>query len=353
MIIIDVLIGVVAGLLCLVPGFGISSAALIGLIFSQNAAIFAICTGLMASSYIESRSGLATGNVYVASMQTEVCVNEKVLFKKLVDWKLIYWLIGIAVGFLVPSSIGGSVFISCVVIVVIALRLTPENWQLCLMWLVMTQGLLLVLNWLGVTYPIGVLGMVCFIIPNLLLEQKHDRAYIETYDTNKILSPNAVDSLIGSLVAIFTPGISAQVITISFSKSSTVNKYMTTAVIEPLIEAIALVGLFKSNLLGKALIGTFGQVISFQEILLCCLLVALTREILLRTNLIKLIKLDKFNSNELRFIASVVGVVAVISACGFIASVIAISLGASISWVSNKMGVPLEARGMTFIASLI
>lgn len=353
MIIIDVLIGVIAGLLCLVPGFGISSAALIGLIFSQNAGIFAICTGLMSSSYIESRSGLATGNIFIASMQTEVCVDERILFKKLIDWKLVYWLVGIGVGFLVPSSIGGSVFLSCLMIVIIALRLTPENWQLCLIWLAMTQGLLLVLNWLGVTYPIGVLGTVCFIIPNLMLEHRHDRAYIETEDSNKILSPNAVDSLLGSLIAVFTPGISAQVITISFSKSSTVNKYMTTAVIEPLIEAIALVGLFKSNLLGKALIGTYGQIISIQEIIICCLLVILTRQLLLKTNLIQITKLNKFNSNELRFIASVVGVVGVISACGFIASIIAISLGAGISWASTKMEIPLEARGMTFIASLV
>jgi len=347
-----ILWGIICGFLCLLPGWGVGLSALLSVIV-PGSGLYAIVVGLILNSIVEARvCNSSSGNIYagvVGDLEVNSC-NEQSLGNSLIIWKTGLWIVGVLGGLLLPPILGGSgLFITCLVFIVL-LGTLGDKWWTGIVWVCAVTVLMSICEIAGISDPVTVIGLSLFVIPNIAVTH----SVVDSSSVAGNAYPNILTLIWGSILAIAAPGVSPQAIsTMVEARAGRMTAYMTTAVIEVLIEGIALGQIFKGGELGKALISSYviepnvWVLVSSCALALCVGFIALTLNNSLGNS-----SLGLYNKSNAKFIASIVGVVGLMVFTGPWAFVF-IPLGLAINAFIGSLLPDPSVRGLTFISLLV
>lgn len=345
----EIVIGVLGGLLCglttLIPGWGVGLACWLSILL-PGASLYALLSSLVVSSIMEARS--TNQDMFGAMFNNKLIVNSELLTNSLLVWKVIVFIVGLIVGSLLPPVLGGSVFVTNLVLVMVMLAsvgLTSTIWR-GIIWLAIVQILMLLLDAMGVAYPILVIGLLLFIIPNGLVACTSKNTISITASEFGV---NPITLLVGLLGSIGTIGISpATVIRAVGKNDSLISNYMGVLVSTVGIEAIALgQALQGGDLLGKAMVSLYvnSVTISYSTVLAGLAVVFISTAIAYLIN-------QRYKGVYAPYVSAYVGCCGVILLTGLWAIVL-IPLGLAISYLYKSLKLPVEAQGLTYVALVL
>lgn len=341
----EVLWGLICAMLCLLPGWGVGMSALVSNLV-PGSGLYAIAGGLIINSVLEARSGAGSGNIYLGVFNYRLGVDEQKFGEALINWKTIVWVVGIIVGLLLPPLLGGSgLFATALGFLIVVSNSGKDGWWKAIVWLCGVTVLMSVCTIANLSSPVLVIGLILFVIPAVGTVPSGVAVVLDGY-----YSPNWLSLIGASLLSILTPGVSPQAMTTIVERRSGIfTAYLTTAVVETFIEAIAVGQLVIGGGVGKALVTAYAIVPSVWAAALSVGVVIICRQLALAVN-------ARWSGGiaiegQLRFWASCVGVVAVVILAGIWALAL-IPLGLIINHCFGRTLEP-GIKGLTFISLLI
>lgn len=261
-----IVLGAACGLLCLVPGVGLTISCILCSFLCPGGEVYALCVGIIALSFNESIDPASSGGLYSSHEHTV-----KSPLNKICTLKVLSLFIGACLGLVLPGVLGGSMLMTCLGVMIIfwAFRRGDQLWTVA-MWVLSIHILMIVIMLFGVSNPIVVVSLALFTVPSISLNYLKQGAQSETYS-----EPDYVVTLFGSIFALCAPGVSTAAIVGTFSRSES-KELSTNISAEALMEGIALTMISRGEHLGKTMIGTFVQTVTIPEVVTCLILIGLT-----------------------------------------------------------------------------
>lgn len=343
---VEIIWGALCGLLCLLPGWGVGLSALVSLVVPESAA-YAIISGLIVNSIVEARVGnSSSGNIYAGVMDIESGAEVE-LGNQLILCKCICWIIGVSAAMIFPfGSTGGGLMFVTYLMLIILLGTLREKWWTGIAWISAVAVLMSICTAVGVNDPITVIGLSLFVIPNIAVKSSSNLPLGHAI-------PNFITLIGGTAIAMIAPGVSPQAITTMLGKrEGRMSEYITTAVVESLIEAIGLAVAYGGGSLGKAIITSYVIAPNSWMLVSSCLLAIVVSYLALSVNNGMGESNSFYSESNVKFLGSIIGVVGLILLTG-VWAVVFIPLGLAITGFIGRLLPDPSARGLTFISLLL
>lgn len=337
--------GIICGMLCLLPGWGVGLSALLSLIV-PGSGLYAIVVGLIINSIVEARVGnSSSGNIY-AGVVGDVGNGGVELGNQLIIWKTIVWIVGVVVGLLLPPILGGGGIFVTALILVIMLGSLGDKWWTGVVWVCAVTVLMSVCQVAGIGDPVTVIGLSLFVIPNIAVSHSSNIPLGNAF-------PNILTLIWGTLVAVAAPGVSPQsIVSVIDGRAGRMTAYITTAVVEVLVEGIGLAQIYKGGTLGKALISSYVIAPNVWVLVSTCALALCVGFIGLQLNNSLGSSVGLYSESSAKFIGTVVGVIGLVIFTGPWA-LLFIPLGFAITTFIGSLLPDPSIRGLTFISLLV
>lgn len=249
----EILWGIVCGLGCIIPGWGLGLSLVLAMLGPEGSGVYAIASGIVFNSCIEAESPVFSGSLYTGNFNYKLEIDHAELFELILRYKVIAWVIALTLGVVIGRvGSGGSLTVTWF-LVVFLLHRQGKNWNQCIGWIIGVKSLVYLISEVAqLDQSITIVGIVLFVLPSVFNGEDYS---IEGMAIDG--SPNWVTVWWSSLLSLGAPGVSPAAVTSSLEKvDGFTTAYLSTLVVEVVIEGFALGQSFNGGNVGKALMST-------------------------------------------------------------------------------------------------
>lgn len=338
MVLLQIIWGVTASLICVVPGVGPAHATVLASIL-PGSELYCVVSSLLVSSFNEDTP---TGNPIVDIFGGSAIAKEYTL-----QARVIGWFTGLVVAFVLHYPLGlipsGGAFLTglfALGLIFGCKKEKPTDWLALIGYLVGIGFIFQFAGLASVGYPAFLVGIVVFSVPRLIEGLPNRPSSREVTEGR----PGIGLLAIAGTVSLFIPGVSAPGITRLLGGDSKNSSIQAAVAVDSFIEAAALTLMCFGTIKGKALVSMVASNPGVIELVACSTVIMfvafMCRQVHIETATEQMITIGLF-----------LNLFCLIAMCGFVGTIVALPLGLLCHKVSKNIDVSLLA--LTFIAPVI